>query len=37
MLGKIVVSPMEANPLVVDRSALNTEEESKVVPVDLFI
>jgi len=35
MLGRIVAS--EVSPLVVDRSALNVEEESKVIPLDFFI
>jgi hypothetical protein len=38
MLGRIMVSQIqEENSLVVDRSALILEEESKVIPLDLFI
>jgi hypothetical protein len=35
MLGRIVAS--EVSPLVVDRSALIFDEESKVIPLDVFI
>jgi hypothetical protein len=38
MLGRIMASQLpEVSPLVVDRSALNLEEESKLIPLDFFI
>ena len=38
MIVRIVPSQVsEVSPLVVDRSALNLEEESKLIPLDFFI
>jgi hypothetical protein len=38
MLGRIMASQVaEVSPLVVDRSALNLQEESKLIPLDFFI